>query len=561
MARKDFDLERDFGFTAAQGKMRLSDLPSMGIDPEQRCPALYARFLGLGWDRAKIGRMNLGPAYHNQAVLEGQGGGQPITGRVTSNNGVKWPAGTFDVNYPCIVDGGEYIGQGSGYAGTNPVSMNTTLKLNRADWLGDFDVMNLMQTSTWGMLSGSNSYTQSGTIDGFLFSGDNGGWYDSGYTSNGLGLWDIGENWKVKTVFTETFNGYGVCLVRGTPATLEYVSSFQNALGAIGIIGGDLSTYSFGVVSGDDNPAMFVIRPGYGRPGGARMAVDLVKSESGKRTPNKGQIIMDAQGFVQASFASVWMACDYEKPDAAFVIENVGHGSIVNVDVFNGYGYKTILQDITNKKRWANLGEYVPVSFTWTSVGGGQMRSLPDLTASSCNCVSRLGTSKYANGSWTPFDYANCTPAYQNSGTVTPPPVEPPPVDPGPVDPPTPTDPTVIASISPAGNTSAAASNAVDWKSVKRIRFTNVTFTDLNYKRFGFKDAADANGINLKPSGRFFDPAGKQCTQTAVIVAGTKYATMEVTLPTAVDIKYYLAKPGNGSALLYSADKVEVLNN
>lgn len=592
--RKDYDLERDFGLTALQGKLTLSSIP----DRLTKVPKVYERLRGLGWTDAKIARMNVGPAYHLEAVLQGQGGGQPITGRITSNNGVTWPAGTYDVNYPCIMDGGDYIGKGTGYAGTNPVSMNTTLVLNRADWLGtEFDQMNLMQTSTWGMLTGSNSYTESGSATGFRLTGDNPGWHNAAYMSSGLGLWDIGENWRVGTFFAEHFNGYGVTLVRGTPAAVEYISAFQNSMGGVGIIGGALNTYAFGVLSGDDNPAMIVMRPGYGREGGGRLYADLVKSESGKRTPIKGQIVLDAIGYVSAAFGNVWMACDYERVDAAFVVDSRGVGSIVSVQAFSGYGYHTVLQDIGNRKRWASPQEYAPISFTWISTGGGQMQSLPALTASTHSCLSRLGTSKFVNGAWQVFNYTNCTPSYLIAGTNPLPPsctwvlgtqacapcngtaivcttpyvssasgcvpTAAKPADqvistPCTVTPPPASD--VIASFDNYSNTSPTASMAVDWKAIKRVRFVNVKLSAMNSHRLLYASATDNNGLRIRSDGKWVTPSGQVCTSTpATWAVNTTYANAEIVLPATMDAAFFLARPGVGSALLFSADRIEFL--
>lgn len=598
--RKDYNLERDYGLTAMQAKLSLKHIPT----PDQKAPKLYERMRGLGWSDARIGEMNLGPAYHNEAVLQGQGGNQPITGRITSNNGVAWPNGDFDVNYPCITDGGEYIGQGTGYAGNNPPttsskSMNTTLRLNRAGWLGtEFDQMNLIQTSTWGMLTGSNSYTESGLISGFLLIGDNGGWHDPSYMSSGLGAWDLGETYRVDDIYARDFNGCGITLVRGTPASIGTISAFTNSVGGIGIIGGALNTYAFQVVSGDDNPAMFHVRPGYGREGGGAINVALVKSESGKRTPNKGQIVMDAIGYTRATFGSVWVAVDYEKIDALFVMENRGSGSSVTVQNLDGYGYATVVQDITNRKRWASPGDYVPCSFRWESRNSGTMTALggTTLTAGTHSCTTRLGRSVYANGAWTPYNYTACTPAY-TQGTAPPPPTctwvtgtqtcapcngtavvcttpyvssaagcTPTTAKPADVVASTPCTVTpppsgnVLATFNDFSNTSATASTVVNWKGVKRVKFEQVTVSTKGSTRLMY-GVNDNNGLRLHDDGRWRAPNGQVCQSTpAVWVIGQTYTNAEIVVPVAFDAAFWLAKPPAGSALLFSAKKVEVLN-
>ncbi len=221
-------------------------------------PNLFARLNALNWTDAEVMLMTVLPAYWNDWVISGNGGGQPINGIITSNNGVTVPAGVYLVNYPCIMDGGQYFGAGTGFSGTpgGLVSMSTNLVYDRAGWLGGigsgtthidgtytsggatiniiFDQANLLQTTTWQVLSGARSYTESGYFDGFRLTGDNGDWYNVAQRrSNGLGYWDPGETSKAGRVFAETFNGSGYVCVRGTPATIDELSSFQNAWSSI----------------------------------------------------------------------------------------------------------------------------------------------------------------------------------------------------------------------------------------------------------------------------------------------------------------------------------------
>jgi len=597
-ARRDYDLTTDYGLSAMQGNLLVRHVVTDTNAAKLKYPKLAERLRGQSRPAAWLMNMNVMPAAWNDAVLQGQGGGQPITGRVTSNNGVKAPDGDYSVNYPCFVDGGEYIGHGTGYAGNNPPttssrSMNTCLRLNRTGWLGtEFDQMNLIQSSTWGMLSGSNSYTESGLVSGFLLIGDNPGWHNPAYMSSGLGLWDIGETYKVDDIYARDFNGYGATFVRGTPATVGVISVFTNSIGGIAIIGGALNTYVFGTVSGDDNPCLFHVRPGYGREGGGAINVALVKSESGKRVPNKGQIVMDAVGYTRATFGSVWIAVDYERVDALFVMENRGMGSSVTVLNLDGYGYATVVQDITNKKRWASPGDYVPCMFRWDSRNGGVLTSWgATLTQGTHSCSTRLGRSIYANGSWTPFNYTACTPSYAQ-GTPTIPPPAPTPCtysystwsncadgkrtrtvtaspagctgtpdaleEPCTVTPPPTTG--SIAVIAPASNSNPSASTAVTWDGVKRVRFTNVKIEAMNSHRLMYLGTTDNNGLRLRADGRWVTPSGQLCQQTpAVWQAGVTYTSAEIVLPTPINARFYLARPGVGSALLFTADRVEVM--
>ena len=593
--RRTFDLEKDYGVTPFTADLEIRHQHASPAAAKAAYPALFARLNGLGWSDALVMTMNIYPAAWNDAVLRGQGGGQLITGRVTSNNDIQAPAGSYPVDYPCVVDGGRYIGKGTGWTGPGSDSQNTEMRLDRAGWLGNVAEMHLIQSSTWGMLSGSNSYFEGCYISDFRLTGDSQGrWHDSGYESAGLALWDMGETGKVERIYSNTFNGYGVLLVRSTPATIDVVSLFQNSIAGVGIIGADLATIRFGTVSGDDNPSLFRVRPGYGREGGGAIEVACIKSESGKRTPIKGQIVLDAVGYVGFNAGTVSVAADYELIDALFVVETRGVNATVNVGNLRGYGYATLVQDVTNKKRWASPGNYRQLSFNWNSLSGGTFTSTVPAPQGACGCPGRLGTAKFVNGSYQTFDYAACTPSYDITGgsTPTPPPTPDPctgwevgpwgecingtqtrtvtvvpagctgtpPNKPSETQSCSVTPPSgVIATLTAENNTTPTRSVPVDWKGVKRVVFEGVSFSTLNYQRFAWVSATDTRGVVLKPDGYFYTPGNQKVGPK--ITAGTKYDRIELVFPSAVDLSYYLAKPQNGAALVYSADKVTVYGN
>jgi hypothetical protein len=452
--RKDFDLSQaPYNLTFADGQKTLQQkwvvegAQTVAYVKANIVPSLFARFNGLGWTDAQVMAMTLLPAYWNDAVLEGQGGGQPITGRITSNNGIKCPAGEYLVNYPCIVDGGEYLGAGTGFSGSvSTVSMNTTLKYDHAGWIGGlggvhldgtyvasgnvttnivFDSRNLMQSTTWQMLSGSNSYSESGSIDGFRFVGINPTWYINTYVQNGLALWDPGETYKVGRVFGEQCNGYGIACVRGTPAYFEESSLFINALGGLALIGTELNSINIDLLSGDDNPALIVMKSGYGRGSGGNITVSLGKSESGKRIPNKGQIVLWQQdpcyGLINIQAQS---DMNDQFIDAPFVLKNNTSSGGQMVKIFaRGWNLRTIVHDTTNQKRWAGEA-YRPYDLVYSSRNGGTLADQATLTMLTSSAVSgsdRLGMVPN-NGN---FDYVTPSPTYDISGGIAPPPPPP----------------------------------------------------------------------------------------------------------------------------------------
>lgn len=595
-------------------------------------PELFARYNALGWTDNEVMAMTLLPAYWNDWVIKGNGGGQPINGIVTSNNGVTVPAGVYLVNYPCITDGGEYYGAGTGFSGTvgGTVSMSTNLVYDRVGWVGGvggthldgtytsggatvniiFDQANLIQTTTWQVASGARSYTESGYIDGFRLTGDNGSWYNVAQRrSNGMGLWDMGETSKVGRIFAETFNGSGIVLVRGTPATIDMLSSFQNAWSGIEFVGTDLSTININTLSGDDNPTMIGTSSGYGRVNSAIVNVNLIKSETGKRTPNKGQVILWERdesymklhiGAVQGNVAGLFI-------DAYFVVKNAANGrKMIAVNCFEGNNYRTLLHDVTADLRWPGVA-YRPESFVYSfrnNVSRLQDSATgAELPSSSVNASDRLGMVP-VNGI---FDYTTGTPVYDIYGGGTPPPPPPAcawvtgpwsawsacvggqqsrtrtvtssvpgctPVDPAPpatetqaCGTPPPSNPPIYTR-SPFNNTSPSTSIDIspDAMNVKRVVLTNVSFnvSSFAYQRL-LVQPGGTSGLRAEPltaaatTCRFKMPNGQYATSNVpTIQAGVAYPSLVLTLPVTMNVDRLLAPAGTGAAMLLTCERIDL---
>jgi hypothetical protein len=648
MARQDFNLANaPYLLTHADGQKSLQQrwVVEGGLTVAQVkatiVPNLFARYNALSWTDNEIMLMSVLPAYWNDAVISGQGGGQSVSQVVTSNNGITVPAGVYRVNYPCIVDGGEYYGQGTGFAGTvgGTVSMATNLVYDKTTWLGGlgsgsthldgtyssggntiniiYDSANLIVTSTWQVLSGARSYTEGGVIDGFRLTGDNGDWYDvASRRSNGFGGWDLGECWRVGRLFCETFNGSGVVLVRSTPATISQLSSFQNAWSGIELVGSELNTVNIDTLSGDDNPCLVGMSAGYGRGAGGVLNVNLSKSESGKRTPNKAQILLwqrDASyGLVNFSDAQ----CDMNNLflDSLIVLKSnaAAAGQVVHAQI-RGWNCRTLVHDITNGVRWP-AQSYRPERITY-SYRNGQSTLFDEctgqvLTSSPVNATDRLGfvanngTFNYVNGtplydiygggqppppppqcSWITGAYGwnGVTDAFSNCGEVTPGKrtqtrtvvssvpgcvpqgampsttyeedcnVPPPPVLP-------------LFTRTPFNNASASTSIDIpNVAGVKRITLTNFTLTDVpNYQRICAElppVGSNAQGVRLKPSGNggiFTGPNGIAISMsTSPIVRNVNYPTLTLILATAITVDRLFGLPGTGSAIQITCDRVD----
>ena len=606
--RKDYKLESDYGVWAMTSKLFVKNLTPDTVAAKAKFPRLAARFAALKFPISKLMNMNVLPAAWNDAVLQGQSG--DIAGIITSRNGIEAADGDYDANYPCIVSMGDYIGQGTGY--TNPGApttsgrnMNTCIRFTgRANWIGtEFDQMNLIQSSTWGVMSGSTSYIESGTLRGFRLEGDNAGWYDPSYTANGIAMWDMGETWTVSNIFSTNHNGYGAVNVRGTPATWNTISLFTNALGGIGLIGTELNSIWLTGISGDDNPALVVMDQGYGRGAGGNVVFTGVKSESGKRTPNKGQIIIWQRSPCVGNITVLSPQSDMNGnfTDASFVMQSRAWGQTLNVLGYVGWNLRTMVHDVTNRKRWA-VSSYSPQSFVWCSRNGGALSDLVTLSqvsGTAVNATDRLGM--VANNGT--FDYVAGTPAYSITGGATPPPAcsatwmpgattcttcssglqtcttgwvssstQCQPTTTKPADvvnvqacTTTPPSTGIIATLTAttvpsASNANQNASHLVNWKGVRRYRFTNLTMTlDPAFQRIGYLTATD-DGIKIDASGRW-KVNGVYCTQIpATWARGVNYPTAEIVLPSNMDVAYFLTNRSNGTAFQFTATKIEVLD-
>lgn len=120
----------------------------------------------------------------------------------------------------------------------------------------------------------------------------------------------------------------------------------------------------------------------------------------------------------------------------------------------------------------------------------------------------------------------------------------------------------MVAVLHNVNNASSTTWQAVDWKSVRRVRFVNATLHADDYRRLLSLSSQDPAGLRVVPGGRWKAPSGAYCTGTpAAWSVGQAYATAEVVLPASMDAQAYLALPGAGNALLFSADRVEFLRS
>ena len=414
------DLNKDRGLNpAAHKKMMIRDLPEIA-GSIVKAKAKYAQaYAYLSWKEkwtdadGKFLRLSVASAEGLEAVWDGHALGidQPCISRnAISGYGEYW------VNYPIPKHMGRWEGAGP-HLGWYPSHSALTFHVWKEEWLGSDPHEMCSMLSTGYKIEGNAGWLHGGYIGEIGFVGNNSGWYDPSYTESGLVLWDEAEASTIGNIWSVDHNGYGVKVIRGTPCTFTGVTSvFTNALGGLGLFDGELGTFSLGTVSGDDNPALVVMDSKYGRGAGGMVSFRLQKSESGKRVPNKGQIILwqksPCVGAINIDMAQSDQNGNFS--DAPFVMQSRAWGQTLFVGGFVGWNMRTLVHDVTNKVRW-ECPSYAPRVFVWSSANGGSISDLVTLThmpKSPVNASDRLGQVPN-NGT---FDYMNGLPAYSVKG-------------------------------------------------------------------------------------------------------------------------------------------------
>lgn len=439
-----YDLEYVYGLNWRNGVFKLSELYSLA-DAQVKFEKLFSWYTTAGKTTAWVMNMRHYPACHNEAVLQGHTAGNWGTGRIDSRNQVVIGAGHYLCNAEAIIDGGKYAGVNS--SGTYQGSLGTVLIMDTAGWQGDPSLRLLHRPSTLDASSIWNAYQENVGVSDIRYEGlCNWLAHDPGYVAAGLGLFRAGENATIDRIFSTGFNGYGVLSIGATPLLGGHVSVFGNTYGGLGLLGGELSSTSIDLLSGDDNPALIRVDSctvqGDDMNGGGTVNIGLIKSECGKRNPQRGQVIMHADGHIgtynnsgadiSLNVDSIQHDMDGKIIDSLFVVNGFtsnqqprgttsgNRKARINVGQLQGRNYRTVVHDLDRKQRWGSDGDYVKFGFTWNArlAGSGALWTPPcdlpaPLTMGTVNSLNRLGM--ISSGS---FNYAAGTPAYDETTVV-----------------------------------------------------------------------------------------------------------------------------------------------
>lgn len=433
----NFNLEEDFGVNRTNAHLKLT---ALGLST-QEIKNKFASFFGwwtFGGRRTEADFMKHSnvTAAHWTAVWNGHAANFDTSCQSRTN--VILPHGILPFTYPMLWCMGTVQGQGTGafYSnGSTPSTGSiaqggTNLTIDFDGWLGDpGKPKDLLQSFNVGIPGGSVAYHESAYLDNVRFVGGNGGTPDPKYAANGARVWKIGETTSMGRVFFEGFNGRAIILEGATPINIENLSVFHNKIAGIEALGTWGASINIGVLSGDDNGVMMLVRPGTGQAGssqvdeaGGNINIGLVKNEWMNKAENaqhlwRGQPIMDIEGQFNVNIGSVWASGAGGRVDALFVVKpylttGARQSSLLNVNTIRGNNYEACLQviDGSNTRHYMSPGNYTAYGFRYNSYGSGIFKSDMPLTKVRSNATQRLG---WIKGTGT-FDRSTATgkPAY-----------------------------------------------------------------------------------------------------------------------------------------------------
>jgi hypothetical protein len=609
MARKTVYIDTEYPeFNHANGSKTLAQA---GIDGATRYPDAFRWWTSiLGQPAATFQNFTVASAVLNQAHWEGNGAGfAPGTQSTSRNNVERIPGGVYDINVGITVLQGRFIGGGTSI-GLNG-NASTELRYDHARWMDPRSVRAVIVSANWG----TNTYLESAYISDVRVNGRGPNWKDASYDQHGICLQIMGETAAIGRVYVESCNGHGVWVNGAGPGRVEHLTTFDNALAGLyatseksgGTNGNSLGFLEIQHISGDNNGWVVLTR------NGPHMGIGYLKNEDGlsaqRGRPKKGQVSIEAHGWVNINVQNLTDAI-HGASGPTIVVNSTANKSRLSVQHYvqasnNGSvdeGRSALVMDLRTKQAWRptnqNAGEYAVMDFRW--VGHGNASSFtcsePGETIAH-NFSTRPGLATTYAG----YNYAAGTPVWDPTGGTTAPPPAPTcqwvmgtpgawstcangqqtrstpyvsslagctPTDPKPADrietqacgTTPPPNGSIIATLTNYTNNDPNRSVPVSWKGAKRIRFTNLRVVSApNFQRLAYKDAADTNGLRVTGTGLWRTPDGQMCQQTPANFNAGTYPTAEIVFPTPQDFAFFLTNRSNGSAWLFSADRVEVL--
>lgn len=364
------------------------------------------------------------------------------------------PMGRYKRAYKCDLGFGQIrgngtrgfytnAGDGSPWGGSHGQG-GTCFEIDHDAWLGT-ETDAVFMSSTWGNETLFGYHESFGLFDCRIDGRKRTDVYDPARKKSGLKIWDMGSGARIDRVFIENMEGANFHFARGTFVNVGSIVTFRSNLTGVYFEGGGQGTFE--AVESDENPSVFRCEAGWGRGGGVILHCDWLKVETGPapgRPTGKGTMVMDSEGWTEATFEKIFYAAVGTIPNCMFRVNNTsGNNSFVDVDSITLFGAcRNMFHDVKARKVYRfqapgglNANGYWGTrtkGFRWDSDGGGTFTPHP---AISTEVVNGTGTGRLAvfttngstgapDGTW---DEAAWLPKYQftpaagEAGTTPPP--------------------------------------------------------------------------------------------------------------------------------------------
>lgn len=360
-----YNLRDDYDLTPLDGKRQLRDFTTLDQAKvnyadtwrslvEERAPSGQPRFSTV---QAEQRLLNMSPydAAFNDAIWKNSPY-IPLAGSaglLLSNNKITIPLGGWWATTTSRIAYGITEGEGSFNANDQSGLGGTEVHLWHEKWQDDKVNMVLM-TAFHGGSDNFYAYSEGQQVHNLRLNGHADTLKRAGRTITGFRAWDAGSGSNYSNMFIHHCDE-GLDVVRGTPFTGSgSFGLFSNTVCGLCVTGGSGGSQGFETVELDDNGRGIWVRPGWGRPAGCELEIDLTKMEQ-LVTPARyyapNTIVLE--GWVDATFTAISVAAAWGYLGDLIDLNanvNTSKVEIGSLRVFGNKVYQNVIYDRLNKK-------------------------------------------------------------------------------------------------------------------------------------------------------------------------------------------------------------------
>ena len=453
MPRKTYYLENDFGLDETKSNrmigqdMTLAQATSLFPRMYQRMTSKGPMFLGRPLTDEEFLRLMWFDPCWGEALLQGQGGGQPIeTGYLSSNNHVVVPEGTFMHAIPVEFSSGEYEFQGPGYTDVGNDSVNTKLAVYHEGWLGAPDKRHTLVSGTWGVTGSSLGYIEGTRFHNLRIDGrqDIAIALGQKFESYGILSWKTGEMSDGARIWAENYRTSGIGLYQPTPCNLGNLSAFQCVESGVRFLGAWGGTTNIALLSSDACGAMFDMVALNGEAGGC-LNIGAIKNETMVASAGRswrGQCVGVLRGQFCVNIGVISGAVGGGRLPSLFVVDDrltngTPQGSYLEFRV-KGFNYQNVIHDVRRGHTYASPGDYQSGRYEYYTSDGALYHRNARLTPTTGQATVRVNHRVGGSGqidmgpNATPYRHiiagppAFATTTYLDDAATPPPPPPPP---------------------------------------------------------------------------------------------------------------------------------------